>query len=54
MSAKREQMYQIANEAGLNPVMPDGGYFMIMDLSSLGLKDLFILYFNQFFFYLSV
>ena len=38
MSGKREQMYQLANEAGLNPIMPDGGYFMIMDLSSLGIK----------------
>lgn len=34
-------MYQLASEAGLNPIMPDGGYFMVMDLSSLGDEKIF-------------
>ena len=28
-------MYNMAKEAGLNPIMPDGGYFMVADISSL-------------------
>lgn len=35
MTTKRKKMYELAEEAGLNPVMPQGGYFMMMDLSSL-------------------
>lgn len=35
MTKKREQMFKIASEAGLNPIVPEGGYFMIMDLSTL-------------------
>ncbi|XP_066922887.1 kynurenine--oxoglutarate transaminase 3-like [Clytia hemisphaerica] len=35
MTKKREEMFQLATEAGLNPIKPDGGYFMVMDLSNL-------------------
>ena len=28
-------MYGMAKEAGLKPIIPDGGYFMVADISSL-------------------
>jgi len=37
MTEKRERMFQIASDAGLNPIMPQGGYFMVMDLSQTGI-----------------
>ena len=32
---KRNRMYSMAKEAGLNPIIPDGGYFMVADISKL-------------------
>ena len=48
MTKKREQMFKIASEAGLNPIVPEGGYFMIMDLSTLGKNILFSEFFIRY------
>ena len=32
---QRNRMYGMAKEAGLKPIIPDGGYFMVADISSL-------------------
>ena len=32
---KRNRMYGMAKEAELKPIIPDGGYFMVADISSL-------------------
>lgn len=32
---KRNRMYDMAKKAGLKPIIPDGGYFMVADISSL-------------------
>lgn len=36
LEAKRDQMARLLLEAGLKPVIPDGGYFMVADVSVLG------------------
>uniref|UniRef100_A0A8D0EYC2 Kynurenine--oxoglutarate transaminase 3 n=1 Tax=Strix occidentalis caurina TaxID=311401 RepID=A0A8D0EYC2_STROC len=35
LESKRNRMAQLLQEAGLKPVIPDGGYFMIVDVSTL-------------------
>ncbi|XP_023787886.1 kynurenine--oxoglutarate transaminase 3 isoform X1 [Cyanistes caeruleus] len=35
LESKRDRMAQLLKEAGLKPVVPDGGYFMIVDVSML-------------------
>ncbi|XP_009071774.1 PREDICTED: kynurenine--oxoglutarate transaminase 3 [Acanthisitta chloris] len=35
LESKRDRMAQLLKEAGLTPVIPDGGYFMIVDVSTL-------------------
>uniref|UniRef100_A0A803W1C9 Kynurenine--oxoglutarate transaminase 3 n=1 Tax=Ficedula albicollis TaxID=59894 RepID=A0A803W1C9_FICAL len=35
LESKRDRMAQLLKEAGLKPVIPDGGYFMIVDVSML-------------------
>ncbi|XP_072724205.1 kynurenine--oxoglutarate transaminase 3 isoform X3 [Ciconia boyciana] len=35
LESKRDRMAQLLQEAGLKPVIPDGGYFMIVDVSTL-------------------
>ncbi|XP_065650326.1 LOW QUALITY PROTEIN: kynurenine--oxoglutarate transaminase 3 [Hydra vulgaris] len=35
MTGKRQQMYDIVKEAKLKPIMPDGGYFMLVDITGL-------------------
>lgn len=36
LEAKRDRMARLLQEAGLKPVIPEGGYFMIADVSVLG------------------
>lgn len=36
LEAKRDRMACLLQEAGLKPVVPEGGYFMIADVSVLG------------------
>ena len=36
LEPKRDFMAQFLREAGMNPVIPEGGYFMIADSSKLG------------------
>ncbi|NWT39586.1 KAT3 transaminase, partial [Chroicocephalus maculipennis] len=42
LESKRDRMAHLLQEAGLKPVIPDGGYFMIVDVSTLNvdLSDL--------------
>ncbi|XP_071606740.1 kynurenine--oxoglutarate transaminase 3 isoform X10 [Heliangelus exortis] len=35
LESKRDRMARLLQEAGLKPVVPDGGYFMIVDVSTL-------------------
>ncbi|XP_062437129.1 kynurenine--oxoglutarate transaminase 3 isoform X2 [Rhea pennata] len=35
LEGKRDRMAQLFQEAGLKPLIPDGGYFMIVDISTL-------------------
>lgn len=35
LEVKRDRMAAIVTEAGMNPVIPEGGYFMIVDVTSL-------------------
>ncbi|KFW79313.1 Kynurenine--oxoglutarate transaminase 3, partial [Manacus vitellinus] len=35
LESKRDRMARLLKEAGLKPVIPDGGYFMIVDVSTL-------------------
>lgn len=45
MSLKRDYMAQFLSEVGMIPVMPEGGYFMVADWSSLGLYAVYNLIF---------
>ena len=36
MEATRDQLAGYLRDAGLNPILPGGGYFIIADISSLG------------------
>ncbi len=36
LQKKRDYIVKILNEVGLNPVIPEGGYFIMADWSSLG------------------
>jgi kynurenine--oxoglutarate transaminase/cysteine-S-conjugate beta-lyase/glutamine--phenylpyruvate transaminase len=36
MESKRNQLMTYLQEAGLSPVMPGGGYFIVADISTLG------------------
>lgn len=38
-SARRDLMYGILTEAGLSPVLPQGAYYMMADVSRFGLSD---------------
>jgi kynurenine--oxoglutarate transaminase/cysteine-S-conjugate beta-lyase/glutamine--phenylpyruvate transaminase len=38
LKPKRDRLAEILIEAGLTPVMPEGGYFMMADISQIG-KD---------------
>ncbi|XP_009633394.1 kynurenine--oxoglutarate transaminase 3 [Egretta garzetta] len=38
LESKRDRMAQLLQEAGLKPVIPDGGYFMIVDVSTLNVN----------------
>ena len=33
---KRDKMAKVLEEVGLDPIVPDGGYFMLADTTSLG------------------
>ena len=33
---KRDKMARVLEEAGLDPIIPEGGYFMLADTTSLG------------------
>lgn len=37
LEVKRDRMVRLLNSVGLKPIIPDGGYFIIADVSSLGL-----------------
>ena len=41
MAKKRDEMFEFTKDAGLNPIMPNGGYFMLLDLTNLGTICLF-------------
>lgn len=36
LTAKRDYMVRFLKEAGMNPIVPEGGYFLLADWSSLG------------------
>lgn len=36
LEGKRDRMAAIVQEAGMTPVIPEGGYFMLVDVTSLG------------------
>lgn len=38
LTLKRDRMYKMASEAGLHPIMPEGGYFMVADASKAGIN----------------
>ena len=38
MREKRDHMCALLKEAGLRPIVPEGGYFVLADTSSLGLE----------------
>lgn len=38
MTRKRNRLFTILKEAGLNPIMPQGGYFMVADITPLSDK----------------
>ncbi|XP_061489575.1 kynurenine--oxoglutarate transaminase 3 isoform X2 [Rhineura floridana] len=40
LESKRSRMAQMLLEVGLKPVIPEGGYFMIVDVSKLNLSDM--------------
>lgn len=42
LEVKRDRMVHLLNSIGLEPIVPDGGYFIIADVSSLGLWSLSI------------
>lgn len=35
LEGKRDRMAAFVQEAGMTPVIPDGGYFMLVDITSL-------------------
>lgn len=35
LEGKRDRMAAIVQEAGMTPVIPEGGYFMLVDITSL-------------------
>ena len=35
--AKKNRLAEILREAGFEPIIPDGGYFMIADASNIGM-----------------
>ena len=35
LKPKKEKMIQILKDVGLDPIIPDGGYFMIADMTPL-------------------
>ncbi|XP_047134845.1 kynurenine--oxoglutarate transaminase 3 isoform X1 [Hydra vulgaris] len=35
MTGKRQRMFEIVKEAKMKPIMPDGGYFMLVDITGL-------------------
>lgn len=35
LEGKRDRMAAIVKEAGMTPVVPEGGYFMLVDVTSL-------------------
>jgi kynurenine--oxoglutarate transaminase/cysteine-S-conjugate beta-lyase/glutamine--phenylpyruvate transaminase len=37
LEVKRDRMVHLLESVGLKPIVPDGGYFIIADVSSLGL-----------------
>jgi len=37
LTAKRNRMYKMISDAGLKPIMPEGGYFMMADVRELGI-----------------
>lgn len=36
LEVKRDRMVRLLTSVGLKPIIPDGGYFIIADVSSLG------------------
>lgn len=36
LEGKRDQLAAILQEAGMTPVVPEGGYFMLVDVTPLG------------------
>ena len=50
---KRDYMAEFLQEIGMNPTIPQGGYFMIADWSKLG-KNIFINISIKLFFYLFI
>lgn len=39
LEGKRDRMAAILSTAGMSPVIPDGGYFMIVDVSALSMNS---------------
>ena len=37
LKTKRDRMFQILTDAGLHPILPNGGYFMLADVSDVEL-----------------
>lgn len=35
LEGKRDRMADIVQEAGMTPIIPEGGYFMLVDITSL-------------------
>lgn len=42
LESKRDRMAQLLQEVGLTPVIPEGGYFMIVDVSTLSKLKIYI------------
>ena len=36
LQVKRDEMYTALKEVGMNPIIPEGGYFMMADISKMG------------------
>ena len=36
VKAKRDRMYKMVSEAGFRPILPEGSYFMVVDLTTFG------------------
>ena len=37
LQVKRDEVYKALKEVGMNPIIPEGGYFMMANISNLGM-----------------